>query len=487
MSKEYEIPDNYLPGGYRCLKIFVPDEDHYVDQFWAAYEFFAQWTAWARDDLKRGKQVAYKWRVGFDMARQLFETFGGCDMAITGIRANPANKCELQYSSDNGSSWVTFANIQDCASSGGIGGLHDITIENNVIVGKDQCGDTVPLGPQSESRYNGEVVPLYPNANQGDNCIAGANAANYLQNELKRWSNIRLTVIGYIQTVLDILQGLSLVFPEGAWSIPIWEAFAVAYEWSEDWWNDIAALDIEADLAAIISAYYEPNGTMTRENHAALVDEMKSHYSGPPTTTSTESAWFIVTFIVNRLGTVGMSRISTAGGITTADCSASNFRHVWDFTANSGNWSKYGAPEIDPLLETAKFTAPYWHSVLFNGGGVDPANYRACGIIATPVQAFTLTGIKVVYDLDGGSTEVLYTLGANFDYKSGGVWTNDEATNPAEGNEQVLQWSGNVASVQAIRVQINCGYDGTAPYTDPGGVGAIRRIEITGLGIDPFN
>ena len=62
MSNGYLIPENAQPAGIRCLRVFVPDAPLYIAAFLGALTYFGQWTAWERDEQKRGQFAAQAWR-----------------------------------------------------------------------------------------------------------------------------------------------------------------------------------------------------------------------------------------------------------------------------------------------------------------------------------------------------------------------------------------------------------------------------------------
>lgn len=474
--KAYLIPDNYLPNGYKCLQVFIPDNDYYLQQFWAAYQFFTQWTAWERDDLRRGRLVAFKWREGFDLARAIYEQFGGCPMAITNIRQNPANECQMQYSMDGGVTWAVFADISKCQTapiSVGTGGVYnDIRIYGGSIQGQDSCGDWQDISSApSDPRYNATQKALYDPSLPGQACIAAANAAMYLEDRLHGWATIRLNVVGFVQQIINIVQGLAAILPEASWSILIWEVYDEIAEWSEDWWTDIQVLAVYDPLRSLLAKYYAGDGSMTREKHIALVDEMKTHYDGPPTTTSEKAAWFILTFIVNGLGSVGMTRITKSAGITEADCSATEWEEVFELAASPGGW--LGDNECQHI------TGVGFVDKIVNIAGI---NWRGVAIERT-IPPTTLTYFRAEYECELGTTN-------QPDGNRGQLFFNGEE-NPtlieqddnAEGSV-VLTWQGSQAGVTFLNATKNVSAQ-PAP-ADGGGGATMRRVVVRGIGDNPF-
>lgn len=470
----YPYPENYLPAGYRCVRVYIPDDDIYQQDFMAGYEYFCTWLAWGRDPQRKGKAIAAKWRIGFDRVLDEISKGINCMTTFTNLRQNPANPCQLQYSADGGGTWQTFADISQCVSGStvaGAAGITDLQIINNVIVGTDKCGDTVPLGPASDPRYNAAFKPPYDPAIAGNNCVAGANAAVWLEDRLHAWAHIRLNVIGYVQQVINIVQGLTVFFPEVIWTEGIWEIYDEIAEWSEDWWTNIETLAVYNDLRVILAKYYDGSGVMSKTQHAEMMTELATHYDGPPTTTFTKSAWFIIAFLANQLGSVGMTRISTAGGITSADCSDVEWEQVFDLHASSQGWLGdngcqwiTGVGFVDRLVEIA---------------GI---NWRSAGVERT-IPATTITYFRAEYDCELGSTN-------QSDGNRGQLFFNGEE-NPtlieqddnAEG-PTVLIWQGSTANVTFLNATKNV--SAVAVPADGGGTATISKVIVRGIGTNPF-
>lgn len=475
----YLIPDNYLPAGYRCVKFFVPDNDMYMDDFWSSLEYFCQWTAWERDDLKRGRQVAFKWRTGFEMARQIFEQYGGCEMAITAIRQNPANLCDVQVQMDGSTTWVSVIDISKCNSgSGGLNGLSNLTIENNTIVGTDQCGDTVPLGPATDPKHSSVYTPAYPSALPGDKCNAGANAAQYLSDQINHWADIRITLVGLYAWVTNIVGGLVLFLPETAWTAPIYEFFEAVANWTVGNWEALQTYDAYDELRVLITKFYSADGSMSKAQWQTLVEEMQTQYV-LPTTTDHDRAWFIATYIVNNLGSVGMARVANSMGITDADCTDVEWSHSFDFAASEqGFTTRNDADEI--LAQYVQYL--YFRQVTLLTGG----NYHTqCTIYRRNLLPFTLTGATMVYDAvpgdfpaPGPEAFIMASDGAN-DH----IAAQEYITTSVDHRE--LSFATEYTNVDKIEFTVHTGVDATLPVGN-GGTAKIRSIIIKGTGSDPF-
>lgn len=137
-GKAYKFPTPIDPGGYRCIRVYIPDDTLYLAAFWRAYSFFGEWIAWQRDADHNAKDVAEIWRTGIEQSRQEYEEFGDCD--VLDFRQNPSNKCQLQYSKDGGTTWLLMFDYSLCVDNptlppvpGGGGSGGGAVAANNII------------------------------------------------------------------------------------------------------------------------------------------------------------------------------------------------------------------------------------------------------------------------------------------------------------------------------------------------------------------
>lgn len=81
-SKGYLIPTNAQPTEYRCLRVFVPDDDLYQRALLGSILFLGSWSAWERDTGKRGRLAADAWKSANDMTMENLSTMcatGDCE------------------------------------------------------------------------------------------------------------------------------------------------------------------------------------------------------------------------------------------------------------------------------------------------------------------------------------------------------------------------------------------------------------------------
>lgn len=64
----YPLPDGDLgEDDIVCQLVYLPDRPEYWQALLAAVHYFSTWTAWERDDDKRGKDAASNWRDAFEL------------------------------------------------------------------------------------------------------------------------------------------------------------------------------------------------------------------------------------------------------------------------------------------------------------------------------------------------------------------------------------------------------------------------------------
>lgn len=61
-GRGYKIPAEPNPGMFRCVKLWIPDDDFYLFALGGAYQFLTTWVAWEKDGTTRAKQAAQAWK-----------------------------------------------------------------------------------------------------------------------------------------------------------------------------------------------------------------------------------------------------------------------------------------------------------------------------------------------------------------------------------------------------------------------------------------
>jgi hypothetical protein len=211
-GKGYEFPDPVDPGELYCFRVYVPKNPLYLGAFWNAYYYFTLWVAWARDPFHKGKDVANVWRRAVDRARAEFDKQkGDCEMAITGIRQNPLDKCKIQTQEDGGA-WVDTIDMSCCGGSGGgcttplrVGPQGQIQEYNSDT---RQWTDTAPGENQTTTGSTPPEFATDPNAR----CIASVNYSEYVKLFLEKMLTVAQTAVSVGELSLEAVQMLSLLF-----------------------------------------------------------------------------------------------------------------------------------------------------------------------------------------------------------------------------------------------------------------------------------
>lgn len=101
--KAYLLPDELEPSGYRCFKMYVPDEPEYIAAFWGSIDFLATWTAWERDADKNARVAARVWKDAVEISRFSWLA-GDCDVSNLDFREKPGKPWVMQVTTD-GEHW----------------------------------------------------------------------------------------------------------------------------------------------------------------------------------------------------------------------------------------------------------------------------------------------------------------------------------------------------------------------------------------------
>lgn len=460
----------------RCVRVYIPDDDEYEAQFWGSLQTHSAWSMYERDSLKRGKISAAVWLACLERTRYEYLLYGGCPVNITNVRQNPANPCQLQYSIDNGGSWVTFADVSECISGASIGGANGVTnirFENNVIVGTDQCGDTVPLGQSSDPTTSARYKPAYPDAPTNGQCLAGANAAEYLEDQIHHWSDVRINIIGVVQQVINIAQGLMLLFPEISWLEVLWEVLDEIAEFTEDHDTDLLTLSLKDTYAAIFPQYYNADGTMNAARFADLLARLETTLPTPPTWTAEQEYHLKLYRMIKAMGAVGMTRLANAAGITDVTCSNIEWSVLFDFTQS---------PCSFPVL----------YGQYVQGTGLRTTYHTDAGDSFRQVEisidhsTYDLTGIELSYFAEQGQND--FGLDNSIYAR---IWHDSNANDhilaeddPILEGSHVLKWTKTIETHTLSGITLVVGHGNTT--ADPGGLGIIQKVRIFGTGSNPF-
>ena len=62
----YLLPENVSPADYICLRVYIPNDELYLEAFSGQFHELSTWLAWDRDGTSRASQAAARWKDAID-------------------------------------------------------------------------------------------------------------------------------------------------------------------------------------------------------------------------------------------------------------------------------------------------------------------------------------------------------------------------------------------------------------------------------------
>lgn len=118
----FPIPENISPVGYRCLKIWIPDDDQHEAIFAGAIAMLTKWNSWQRTGGNEATIAAQAWQKAlynhpmFERCSQSFSSVADIEDEMR-LRVNPDDNCQLQIECKPGE-WELFWDVSSCVSAG---------------------------------------------------------------------------------------------------------------------------------------------------------------------------------------------------------------------------------------------------------------------------------------------------------------------------------------------------------------------------------
>jgi len=78
MRKLLPLPDNTDPDNDRCIRVWIPDDPTYLENFWGQMYAMTRWFAYRRDDSQTGKLAADRFEMSYMSSRIEYESGLGC-------------------------------------------------------------------------------------------------------------------------------------------------------------------------------------------------------------------------------------------------------------------------------------------------------------------------------------------------------------------------------------------------------------------------
>lgn len=332
-ERGYLLPDVIDPGAEQCIRVYVPDDPLYIAAFWYSYEFLCTWLAWERDSAHRGAQAAAVWRPSFERARsEYLASIGAC--GIMDVRQNPGQPCKLDKLDEG--EWSQFADLRLCVPKMRI--LNGVLQQDTTGAGDWQDAGN-PLAPY-EPRFDDFAPPPWSDPPPGESgqCLSAVNVAeyvNYVSADAADWmvdGLLFFQTLGMAVSILTALMGLI--------SLTILTAFITAlYTQVVDDWQDVRDFEITSKLTELMLCLYNIDGSMTKTQWQALVDDMNA-WRDTLVDIDQRAKWWIAIQFVSLWGNVGMTLLGQVWGIDSYECDygTCEWEHVWDAVNGWDGW-----------------------------------------------------------------------------------------------------------------------------------------------------
>jgi len=479
MSKDgraYLVPTPVDPGGAVCIRVYIPDHPLYIAAFWGAYGFFTTWVAWQRDALHMGLEAAKVWARWFDKARQEFiQNKGMCEMAITDIRVNPLDPCDLQAQIDGGE-WVSKAKLSDCGGGCGTGGA--LRYNGSTMQQYDPCtGEWVDKGPASNPGQDGAQNPQWAGSDCGA-LLASSNLAQMIEDGKNKMCQLVGAGLGIGELALQLFTGLMTMVPGLSVYVQAVAFLQAAYAYLTVHYTDVASYDLFEALRGELSQFFSPDGSLTHANWQLMldhVDDLRVAAGNPsPGYTALGYAWSWI----DAAGPVGCVAANKGAGIETVNCEDGTWSHVFDFSKASGGFARLVNYPPDNTHVLGKYIEGLGWSTSGNGSEDDGV------FISRAIEPTEFTEVELTYQTflkqtgREGNTDMGCSLNNPSEHQAG--YELDAATN---GEVRTISWSGDLADVTRVDI---VGYSGNGNAHVEGQSTVCIVAIFRGKGRDPF-
>jgi hypothetical protein len=477
----YAVPDPIDPHELVCFRVYVPKDSWYIGAFWGAYEYFTTWLAWARDPLHKGKEAAAVWRRAFDKARLEYETTKGvCEMNITGIRQDPLNPCNLQVEFDGNNNWTTVADLSKCG--GGSGGCDCVYRFNGTNIQKiDDCsGEWVDAGPAYDPTID-TPIPKGLQLPAGQKCNAAANIAAEVERIADQLAQSQVDGFS-LYSAASVVAGIVGLYGPPTFLITAFiAAIEAAFVAAGDSWEDAVDYDATEWLKQAIFAGIGEDGTYTLEGYAVTIQ--RATPEGLFAADGEELKKSVIFRLLLAMGPFTLSHFNTSHGITDADCTALEWSHVFNFEhLISTQWVRVQNYNVKWGVQNEAG----WQTEHFNNA----TGYYTGILIGVGFQSTEIKSVRVVYNAEAGANDQPGAPAVSiFDLADVPPGLADAGAplgseNVVDGTDQILTVTfDETVSGLALAMIVASDVDGTSPV---GGSGTIKRITVSGVGLDPF-
>ena len=423
---------------------------------WAAYLLGAlEPLRW--DDLWQGSDLAAKEHVLGQVQALMFALTGegSCDMLVD-VRQNTGSPCLLQKT-DDGETWVTFANLQKCPPKLRLG----------------------PTGGTEYSTDDGETwtpidtppIPVrVPVEGQDDKCLAAANAVEVMRQtwlEFDRLFGTGATPYVIAAGIISLL-AIIIFYPPAFAAVLVF--FLELYALMSSITGDDFDSDKQDELRCILYCASEITDGVVTFNFSEVYDQVHSMW----TPVVNYNVWTAMDYLLNIVGSDGLNRAGATTAVTEATCDCvdcpAEWCYVFDFTVNSYFDTNDSSGWTPPSF--GAWTSAGWDVTSGYNAGI---NYYADIVslhLTLPAGVYTSAEIEF-YWVSGNNPLGVY-LGVNGDFVD---------ANTFSGNS-VFANSGTWTNPTEVNIQ------GITSFT-PGSPGAtgqclITKCTLRGTGSNPF-
>jgi len=454
MSKRYPrakwpLPDIVHPENSVCYRVLVPDNTYYISAFMGSLATLGSAISWADDSGHTAVEVANVWR---EIADNLEEC------GIMDVRQGLEDKCILEKTTDN-ETWEQFADLSLCPPK---------IRRNSGILEWFDGSNWIPLPGGNDERFTGTFDPAWPEGTvppgQTAQCLAATNIyTQYYQSFLQ--VNDFFTVGKLASEAVLVISGIIAIF------VPV--EFAVfefltlmlgAFTEGGDAVADLISEDTLEVLLCALDCHALADGSFDALGFAGVLADVGTGIE-PGLTQA------VVLFWLNSLGPVGLSRMANASGPTSGDCAdcgceGATWSQEFDFTVSDGGFHQRGG---DPWLTATWVSGQGWTT---NEAPYELAIDRAFD------HASNITYGEIDWSTDApdhscnGSQQLIHlaVFGEGIVFDVCDVGTLD--------GHRTGTCDINVTTSQNL---------GSNPYCTGGTYFTIKRIFVSGTGINPFD
>lgn len=430
---KFPLPDDWMPEGYICVKVVIPDDPQYMATLTGLLDELRQSKNFARDSTGTGAAIVSRtWDRALNQAPVISE-----DCEMVAFRINPDN-CTLEV---------------NCSDD-------------------PEAPEWKQIITQATDPREVEYPPPYPDAppeGQTNECLAAANITEWVWITGYNWAQ-QLDDSGvfaeFIVLVMGVIGGFFTLLTDTIIDNTV--TFFTEIEPSTilaDW----TALD-KPDFQNLIVCYLNEDGSFPASEWGNFLTEL--HGLG-----ASNQAWYLIHYIMTLMGWGGVNLLGRIGGITEADCDTCvecDWIQTFDFTTGAHGWVVRDVVAGNAgILGGSGWTQDDFQQPAGN-------YYRGVGIVRV-FDPTEIRRVKFTYDYTYGSTpyESAGAAGVSSEFGSlAGIPFSDVVN----GTDLVIEWEG-AETISELLVEVFGSYWLTPTFA---GLATVKSVEVCGMGVNPF-